>query len=624
MPRHPETVLKQREPQPPEDNIYLDAINNIFCDIFFLVPQCSRSPGPQLLASILRCEPHHFGAIPMVDSAAAPPLKPVVLSLLSTFWHDARATLLVVTGTSLVAAIAAVVAPVLFSWAVDVLASRGDTGEALSLILFYAVIFGVSTALGQAARYLTFMCGARLSFIADCAFFSRLLAKTSDFFLEHNQTEIGNARNEGGQALGIILQFGIGGILPGFIQIAVSLALLGGVLSWEIALIVFAYGIVVISLDYFRVAKVNPFLDAAIDKSQGNSRLVGNAVAIIETLRHTRGEAWMNDRFIASAADAFANWRRYSLVSSLFSAASGTAVAAQLIVTFLILVPRYEAGLISIGEIVLFNTLLLQLNEPFNLVGQAIKESADAIARFRPFASMWNAPEEAEFREAKSFSPSTGTIAFQNVSFHYANGRGLNNLSFAVQRGAPAFLIGETGSGKSTVLRMLLKDIQPAQGSIIIDGTNLAAIIRDDWFSHVGVVPQDITLLNDTLAVNIVLGRPFDQGRLHRASERASILQRIEAMPEGFDTVVGERGMKLSGGERQRIAIARALYGEPSILILDEASSALDGETEAEIMDGLRALAGSLTVLSVTHRTSIIQPGDQVIYLHAHQRHMSI
>ncbi|MBD9627005.1 ABC transporter ATP-binding protein [Ensifer sp. ENS06] len=557
----------------------------------------------------------------MVDNAAAPPLKPVAFSLLGTFWHDARTTLVLVVGAALVGAVTAVVAPVLFSWAIDALAARGQTSEALSLIFLYAVIFGVSTAVSQAARYLTFMCGARLSFIADCAFFSRLLAKTSNFFLEHNQTEIGNARNEGGQALGIILQFGIGGILPGLVQIAVTIALLGGVLSWEIALIVLVYGIVIIGLDYFRAARVNPFLDAAIDKSQENSRLVGNAVAVIETLRHTRGETWMARRFTASAGDAFANWRRYSLVSSLFSAVSGIAVALQLIVTFFILVPRFEAGLISIGELVLFNTLLLQLNEPFNLVGQAIKESADAVARFRPFASMWNAPEETEHREARRFRSSTGAIAFERVSFHYANGRGVNDLSFLVRRGAPAFLIGETGSGKSTVLRMLLKDVRPVQGRILIDDTDLATVTRDDWFSQVGVVPQDIALLNDTLAVNIVLGRPFDESRLRRAAERASILQRIEAMPQGFDTVVGERGMKLSGGERQRIAIARALYGEPSILILDEASSALDGQTEAEIMDGLRALAGNLTILSVTHRTSIIHAGDQVIRLNAQLLH---
>lgn len=545
--------------------------------------------------------------------------KPVAVSLLKAFWHDARFTLGVVIGASLLGAVTSIVSPVLFSRAVDVLTDRGNGDEAFKLIVLYALIFGVSVALGQTARHLTFMCSERLSFIADCAFFSRLLAKKSDFFLEHNQTEIGSARSEGGQALATALQFGIGGVFPGLLQIVVSVVLLGGVLSWEIAAIVLAYGIVVIVLDYFRVTRVNPFLDAAIDKSQESSRLVGNAVTIIETLRHTRGEKWMAQRFTVSAGDAFANWHRYSLVSSLFSAASGVAITLQLAVTYFLLVPRYEAGLISLGDLVLFNTLLLQLNEPFNLVGEGIKETADAVGRFRPFAAMWNAPEDVEPQDAIPFRPSTGTIAFENVGFHYPNGRGINGLSFVVCPSTPAFLTGETGAGKSTVLKMLLKDGRPDRGRILVDGIDLAKITRDDWFSQIGVVPQDIALLNDSLAVNIVLGRRFEQDRLRQAAARAAILERIEAMPDGFATIVGERGMKLSGGERQRIAIARALYDDPSILILDEASSALDAETEAEIMEGLRSLAGSLTILSVTHRTSVIQSGDQVIRLTANE-----
>lgn len=551
----------------------------------------------------------------MHQSAPTPSLKPVATALLRAFWHDGRATLAVVVSAALIGAATTIVGPVLFSRAIDMLTAGGESGEAFKLIILYAVIFGASVAVGQTARHLTFMCSERLSFIADCAFFSRLLAKTSTFFLEHNQTEIGNARSEGGQALATVVQFGIGGVLPGLVQIAMSIALLSGVLSLEIAAIVVAYGIVIIVLDYFRVTRVNTFLDAAIEKSQENSRLVGNAVSIIETLRHTRGEKWMVRRFTASAGDAFANWRRYSLVSSLFSAASGVAIALQLMVTYFLLLPRYEAGQISVGDLVLFNTLLLQLNEPFNLVGEAIKESADAIGRFRPFAAMWNAPEEVEPQHSKPFRPANGTISFEGVSFHYPNGRGVKDLSFTIGPDTPAFLTGETGSGKSTILKLLLKDARPDRGRILIDGINLEQITRDDWFSQIGVVPQDITLLNDTLAVNIVLGRPFDKERLRRAAERASILTRIDAMPQGFETVVGERGMKLSGGERQRIAIARALYEEPSILILDEASSALDARTESDVMEGMRALAKNLTILSVTHRTSVIQRGDQVIDL---------
>lgn len=553
--------------------------------------------------------------MPMTKSAPVLSLMPVVGYLLRLFWRDARLTLLTVIAASLIGACAAILAPILFARSIDVLALRGQSSLALQLIFLYAVLYGASVALGQAGQFMIFMCAERLRYIADCAFFERLMAKSADFFLNHNQSEIGNARREGGSALNLVIQYGFGGVLPGIVQICLSLTLLGGVLSWEIALIVFIYGMVIITLDYFRAKCVNPYLDTAVAKAQSGSSLVGNAIAMIESLCHTRSEPWIIRRFQDTAADTYANWRRYAVVSSVFSATGGIAVAVQLIVTFYILVPRYQLGRISLGDLVLFNTLLLQLNQPFHLLGQAIKIGADVLGRLKPFVSVWNAPENSDAQAAISFRPSRGTIVFDKVSFSYTNGRGIDDLSFTLRRGTPAFLTGETGSGKSTVLRLLLKDFCHAQGHILIDGTDLSDITRDDWYSHIGIVPQDITLLNDTLGVNIVLGREFDAQRLRRAAQRAAILERIEAMPDSFETIVGERGMKLSGGERQRIAIARALYTDPEFLILDEASSALDAKTEAEIMSGLRKQAKTLTILAVTHRHSVIKDGDQVIHI---------
>lgn len=548
---------------------------------------------------------------------AYPAIMPILRSLLIDYWRDARGITVLVIAATLVGAVASVAAPYLFSRAIDDLTLGRGAGEGLQILLIYALLFGAAAAFGQASRFLIFLCAVRLCFIANLAFFSRLLRKTHAFFLDHNPAAIGTAGQEGEQTLNIITQLGIGGLLPGVVQIALSAALLGHLVSWELALIVLGYGVIVIALDYVRVGRVKPFLDAAMERSQENAGLVGNAVAVIDTLRQTRGERWMAGRFYQGAAEAFENWRRYALASSAFSGVLGVVAALQLAVTFLILVPRYQAGLLSIGDIVLFNTLLLQLNQPFHLVGMAIKEMVEAAARFRPLAAMWIAPEVAEPADPVPYHPSQGSLVFQDVTFRYPNGRGISGLSFAVRRGTPTFLVGETGSGKSTVLRLLLKGLEPIDGRILADETDLARITSDDWFAHVGVVPQDVALLNDTLSVNIVLGRPFDLHRLHKAAMQASILSRIEAMPEGFETVVGERGLKLSGGERQRVAIARALYGEPAILILDEASSALDDDTERQIMDGLRALADDLTILAVTHRVSSIRPGDQIVRLTA-------
>lgn len=179
------------------------------------------------------------------------------------------------------------------------------------------------------------------------------------------------------------------------------------------------------------------------------------------------------------------------------------------------------------------------------------------------------------------------------------------------------FITGETGSGKSTLFKLLQKTMAPQQGRITVDDADLSTISREDWFAAAGIVPQEVQLLNDTLRSNIILGRVPDEERLRRAAQRAAILTRIEEMPEGFDTIVGERGLKLSGGERQRVAIARALYAEPTILLLDEASSALDEETEREIMDQLRVVDSDVTIIAITHRQSSIREADQVIVLPA-------
>ncbi|UXN76205.1 ABC transporter ATP-binding protein/permease (plasmid) [Devosia sp. A8/3-2] len=258
----------------------------------------------------------------------------------------------------------------------------------------------------------------------------------------------------------------------------------------------------------------------------------------------------------------------------------GLALAAQFAITLWLLVPRVVSGELTVGDLVLFNTLLLQLNIPFQMMGQAIQQFAQSYSNFLPFARMWQAEAHDDPETIRPFVVNEGVITFDNVSYLYPNGRGVSDANFTARRGTITYITGDTGAGKSTLFKLLLKAMPVTTGSITVDGTDLSAVARTDWFAHVASVPQDIVLLNDTLATNIVLGRPFDRARLRRAADRAAILTFIDGLEAGFEAVVGERGLKLSGGERQRIAIARALYADPAIVLLDEASSALDAETE--------------------------------------------
>ena len=538
-----------------------------------------------------------------------------VKEILRDFWKFSYLTILLIAAVVIISSLSSVYAPYLFSRLVDEAASSASYESLLYGFIAYALFMGLGHALQHSINYLSAMCSESLSFIASISFFKRLARKRADFFLDHNPTEIQSAQARGTDALAILLQLGLIVFAPGVVQILLTLTVLGYAINLDVAVAVLVYGIVFVGLTYLGAQRSRPFLNAAMETQQRNAKLVGNALNSMETLRYFSSTSWITDRFAEGAQSTYQSWRDFCLKKLGFSALYGVALATQIAITFSMLVPRYQEGAISIGDMVLFNTLLLQLNAPFQMIGSAIDSLTEAFAKFRVFTRIWDAPEESAQAGLLSFTPEAGDLEFRNASFSYGEGSGVENVSFTARRGRLTFITGKTGAGKSTILRLALKSMEPSAGAIFLDGVDAQDIDKASWLQSVGVVPQEILLLNDTVGVNITLGREPDPDRLREAARRASILERVEAMPDGFDTVVGERGLKLSGGERQRVAIARALYSDPGFLILDEASSALDEETEREIMDYVRLLADEVTVLVVTHRKSSIRPGDCVVEL---------
>jgi ABC-type bacteriocin/lantibiotic exporter with double-glycine peptidase domain len=544
-------------------------------------------------------------------SALAAPLS----AIYGRFWREERLLLAAVALVVFGGAIAAVAMPYLFSRFIDGLGTGALEAVLVGMLLGYAVLRGLTVLFGQAASFLSIMAAENLNFIAATQFFEKLVRKPVVFFIEHNPVEIQSARTEGQQALYILVQLALIVFIPGVTQIVLSLGMLGAVINFEIVLIVLVYGAGFIALTYFANRWTRPLLDMAIEANQENAKFVGNAVNAMETLRYFNGDRWISTSFQDKAEEARSSWNAWARRRITLSGIYGVAIGAQLAIALLIQLPRYQAGELSVGDIVLLNMLLIQLNQPFEMIGSAIDDLMRSASRFRPFARMWQSPEDRLVDVAGQLALSEGALAFEDVSFGYGDTPMVRDITFTVRRGEVTFLVGETGSGKSTLLKLALKAIEPASGRITVDGVDLASIGRAGWYGVIGVVPQDVMLLNDTLGTNIVLGRPFDAARLRRAAERARILDFITAQPEGFATTVGERGLKLSGGERQRVAIARALYMDPAIIFLDEASSALDEGTEAAIIDELRNETGRVTILAITHRKSVIGPHDQVIVL---------
>lgn len=539
-----------------------------------------------------------------------------IRSILAEYWRASKWTLLAVALVVSLSSISAVAAPYIFSRLIDRLQTHDAVETLLGSFILYGVLLGVTTLLRHWIGYLTFLTSESLNYISAVTFFDRILKKQSDFFVDHNAAEIQSAQARGQGALNGFVQMGLAVVIPNIVQIGLAIATLGAIINMDIAVIVLVYGIAFVSFTYLANRWTDVHLREATASLQENAKFLGNAMNTMETLRLFQSEDWLKSRFSHKACEARASLRRFSLKRIGMSSFYGLALGCQFAITFALLLPQFHAGKLSIGNVVLFNTLLLQLNQPFEMVGQAIDNFVRLYSQFLPFLRMWLAKEEGDLLEVEPADLYEGRICLEGVGFAYSNGRGVTNVTFCAERGKLTFLTGPTGSGKSTIFRLLLKSLAPTAGRILVDEMDLGNLPRRRWLSRIGVVPQDVVLLNDTLRSNIILGRDHNEDRLRRVAEKAAVLRVIDALPEGFDTVVGERGLKLSGGERQRIAIARALYGKPEFLFLDEASSALDEATEKAIMEHVRQIANEVTVLAITHRKTVITGDDDVICLH--------
>jgi ATP-binding cassette, subfamily B, bacterial len=533
--------------------------------------------------------------------------------ILRAYWKSDRRMLLVVAAVVILASVSAVAGPYVFSRFIDRLSRTHALATVVWSLALYPVLLGLASSLQRVAQYLAYMSAENLGFITSTRFFERILKKTTVFFIEHNPVEIQSANAQGRSALTMLVQLCLGSLIPGVIQIALTLITLGTLINFQIVAIVVVYGVVAVTITTLSVQRSRAFLDSAVQAGQRSARFVGGAINAMETLRHFGSHRWMSRRFSETAQEVRDNWRAYVLRRTGYVGWLGIALMLQFGVTFYLLLPRYSEGTITIGSIVLFNTLLLQLNQPFEMIAHTIDEMTRVRASLAPFVAMWRAPEESQVSHDCDILLSEGRVVFDNVSYRYENGRGVFGVNLIAERGRITFLVGETGSGKSTVFKLALKSIEASVGRILVDDIDLKIIPSALWYERVAVVPQDAVLLNESLADNILLGRPRDENRLLEATAKAAILPFINNLPDGFETTVGERGLKLSGGERQRIAIARALYGKPAILFLDEASSALDEQTERDVMDHVRGLAEEVTVIAITHRLSVVAETDQLV-----------
>lgn len=277
-------------------------------------------------------------------------------------------------------------------------------------------------------------------------------------------------------------------------------------------------------------------------------------------------------------------------------------------------------GTMTVGQFVAVNAYMIQLTMPLNFLGTVYREIRQGLVDMREMFLLLDQPAEVEDKPgAADLNVAAGDVRFRNVSFSYETDRAiLHGVDFTLPGGKTLAIVGPSGSGKSTISRLLFRFYDVADGAVLVDGQDVRDVRQESLRAAIGVVPQDTVLFNDTIRYNIAYGRAgATEAEIEDAARSAQIHDFIISLPQGYDTMVGERGLKLSGGEKQRVAIARTILKNPPILILDEATSALDTRTEQEIQVSLKRLGADRTVLMIAHRLSTVVDADEIIVLEA-------
>jgi len=440
------------------------------------------------------------------------------------------------------------------------------------------------------------------------------------FHLERKTGGLSRDIERGTRSVSSLMNYMVFSILPTLVEITLIAGILLSRYDAWFAVVTFVSVVIYIAFTMFITEwRMKYRVSMNAFDSKANTQAI-DSLLNYETVKYFGNEGYELRRY----NDSLQSWEEAAVKSqtslSTLNFGQAAIIAAGVTLIMMLAAQGVVGGQMTLGDLVLVNAFLLQLFIPLNFLGVVYSQLKHSLADMHlMFEVLERTPEITDRPGAPALDAGRGEIRFEHVSFAYDPARPiLHDVSFTVHPGQKVAIVGPSGAGKSTIARLLFRFYDITQGRILINGQDIRAVSQDSLRSAIGIVPQDTVLFNESLYYNIAYAHPGATPELvQRAARLANLHDFIGSLPQGYDTVVGERGLKLSGGEKQRVAIARAVLKNPRILVFDEATSSLDSQSEQLILEALRGAAAHHTSLVIAHRLSTIVDADHILVMEA-------